>query len=313
MENSRNVSVGDLIYGSDAYYGQVTRIGGSVVEFTTVGLMPEGPQGEQGIQGIQGIQGLQGIQGIPGEVQKKDLPGVNLGGPDLVGKTDLGGGWYRLQSISGLHLDYNINTSNFRMHGLGNGTNRILYGFSSSNTPDITYSYSIYLVERVTQPVNIQFGGVGAQPNERASLGNLDNQSIRNAAGYSSSTALFTSQFNDAMDVTFKIKWEKGSIVTPYTVPGQIPQYASRQQEGWIIPTLVDGWMPHPLFGNVRYYKNGFGEVIIEGCVYNGTTQFAFVLPPGYRPSRGLFFAGVKSNTYNTVQIHQAGEVSFPT
>ena len=47
--------------------------------------------------------------------------------------------------------------------------------------------------------------------------------------------------FNDTTE--FKLQIEKGSQATPYTVPGQIPQYtdmfALKQQEAWITPTLL--------------------------------------------------------------------------
>jgi hypothetical protein len=67
-----------------------------------------------------------------------------------------------------------------------------------------------------------------------------------------------------------------------------IDSKASKVQEAWIEPTLLNGWVN---FGgdtpNIAYFKDEFGFVHIRGSIKSGTTtNFTkiFDLPVGYRP-----------------------------
>lgn len=289
MENSRNVSVGDLIYGSDAYYGQVTRIGGSVVEFTTVGLMPAGPQGVQGIQGPIGLTGAQGIQGIPGEVQIKDMPGYNFQTPDLTSKTDLGDGVYRLHDSNGVTIDYNTLNGEHEINGT---IPSVVIGFRLTN--QLTFEGE-YVVQYVYIDGTTSSSGINyyyQSPTEVQYLFISNNKYLNKRSNsiiingiYDCRIALPPGTYTN---FKFKLQLEKGSQATPYTLPGEIPQYndqfALRQQENWITPTLVNG-----ATGTLQYRKDSLDRVWFKGTVIRTNAgQAVLILPVGYRPGANV-------------------------
>ena len=302
MENSRDVSVGDLIYGSDAYYGQVTRIGGSVVEFTTVGLMPTGPKGDQGDQGPEGPQGPQGPVGPVGEVAIKDLPGVNLAIPDLSTATYLGDGVYRLYNKNGITIDYNVYNGNFVMNGsltittlgdifripmLEDGLTYTISAQEISGTK--TGLFAVY----IRTPLQLLLTMV---PNQNTFVaGNNNNYIIL-------SDFSIGSVFDN---YTFIIQLEKGDTATPYTLPGQIPEYATKEQEAWITPTLING-----ADGTIRYMKDSLGFVHIEGLLNRGTSGPYLRLPVGYRPFETLRIVTYNQNNETDIAtINSGGDI----
>ena len=224
MENSRDISVGDLIYGSDAYYGQVTRVGGSVVEFTTVGLMPTGPKGDQGIQGPKGDTGPQGPQGIPGEVEIKDLPGANLAMPDLSTATDLGNGIYKLTTITGVDIHYNVYNGVFTFNGVS--TRNSFQSFLSFEPLNGIHSLSVYYV---SGEVSKKFRFYFIEPSFGYTTLSMGQDTFDKGLMFSGQTNLiFNPDTNEQIifdNFQFKLQLEKGDTATPYTVPGQIPQY----------------------------------------------------------------------------------------
>ena len=67
---------------------------------------------------------------------------------------------------------------------------------------------------------------------------------------------------------------------------------ANKKQEDWITPTLLNGWTNRSPLTPVRFRKNEFGTVEIEGAIKGGTLgTSAFVLPLGYRV--GLYYPKV--------------------
>ncbi len=278
MENSRDVSVGDLIYGSDAYYGQVTRVGGSVVEFTTVGLMPAGPKGDQGNQGPQGLTGPQGRQGIPGEVQLKDLPSVNLAMPDLSTATDLGGGVYELHNQNGGTLTYNVYNSEFRL--FGNLAAGFLYYFGYQRPLADNAYIQMWKTNQVIWENDGSIIGFGGGQDVQVDINKNKNYDGK-VPLETNDMLISTYNLLGGIDVSFKIQLEKGDTATPYVVPGQIPQYALKQQEAWITPTLLNG-----ATGTLQYMKDTLGFVHLRGyCqAVNFTATPIFSLPVGYKP-----------------------------
>ena len=58
-------------------------------------------------------------------------------------------------------------------------------------------------------------------------------------------------------------------------------------QEGWIAPTLLNGWVNYSgTFNPAGYFKDSMGIVHLRGLVKNGTAGDIFRLPAGYRPPR---------------------------
>jgi len=70
-------------------------------------------------------------------------------------------------------------------------------------------------------------------------------------------------------------------------VNSEIPaNFASKFQEDWIRPTLLNGWSSVGV-RTLRYYKDNFGTVHIAGLIGGGVntpSTLLFTLPEGYRP-----------------------------
>lgn len=71
-------------------------------------------------------------------------------------------------------------------------------------------------------------------------------------------------------------------------VDSQLAQKANKQQENWLAPTLLNGWVN---FGegenNFGVYRDNFGRVYIKGTIKSGAVSVGTViasLPLGYRP-----------------------------
>lgn len=308
VENSRDVSVGDLIYGSDAYYGQVTRVGGSVVEFTTVGLMPAGPKGDQGNIGIQGPPGPQGIQGIPGEVQLIDLPGYkNLAMPDLTNAIDLGNRQYRIYDYNGITVDYGIDSGNFVMNGSSSGPGYVWITLLNKDTYVENISFSTYYESGCADSGKYQWVVEGDNKNFWSYVitftpeNRLWTQEINSNV---QRIGLFFREVEALENYTFKLQVEKGSTITPYTIPGKIPQYATQEQEAWITPTLLNG-----ATGTIKYRKNQWGRVEFKGSLNVTNSEKAqFVLPSGYFPGYNLILLVRNlASQDRTLRINTAG------
>lgn len=94
----------------------------------------------------------------------------------------------------------------------------------------------------------------------------------------------------------------------------QLRAKASKKQEAWITPTLVNGWTHHET-RPVQYRKNEFGVVEIRGSAIGGSSgQVVFSLPSGYRPYDAVYMNSVygTTNTFG-ILINAAGSVVFTT
>ena len=87
---------------------------------------------------------------------------------------------------------------------------------------------------------------------------------------------------------------------------------ADKQQEGWIIPTLLNGWEVQSTGQTPRYYKDEFGIVHMEGCVKSGLDgSNLFVLPTGYKAIVTKRYAASNSDTtVGRVDVLAGGAVS---
>ncbi|MBB5325207.1 hypothetical protein HNQ34_002307 [Anoxybacillus tepidamans] len=90
--------------------------------------------------------------------------------------------------------------------------------------------------------------------------------------------------------------------------------YAKKQQEAWIAPTLLNGWVNFANgYETSGYFKDELGIVHLKGTVKGGTNNIIFYLPIGYRPLARLFFpvrywTGTQENI-GIVQINPDGGV----
>jgi hypothetical protein len=103
---------------------------------------------------------------------------------------------------------------------------------------------------------------------------------------------------------------EVGTIVNST----QLDLKANKEQEAWIAPTLLNGWVN---FGgntqNISYFKDEFGFVHIRGSIKSGTTtNFTkiFDLPVGYRPLKEVAIPiALDGPAYGSVVIDTNGGV----
>jgi len=86
---------------------------------------------------------------------------------------------------------------------------------------------------------------------------------------------------------------------------------ASKVQEAWIAPTLLNGWVNFGApYGDAKYYKDEFGIVHLEGFIKSGTVnQTCFQLPLGYRPEKALLIPCFSNGTIGVIVITVLGEV----
>lgn len=91
---------------------------------------------------------------------------------------------------------------------------------------------------------------------------------------------------------------------------------AEKDIPGWIVPTLLNGWVGvSSSFYSAQYRKDSQNRVEIVGAVMSGTVGYApvFVLPAGYRPGKRLEFPILTYDGTNYVlggvEIKVTGEV----
>lgn len=88
----------------------------------------------------------------------------------------------------------------------------------------------------------------------------------------------------------------------------------SAQNEAWIAPTLLNGWVN---FGS-QYYNAGYrrdvnGMVTLRGLLKSGTSQTLFILPTSYSPQSSLLIATVANGIGTArVKILSDGKVQMP-
>lgn len=94
----------------------------------------------------------------------------------------------------------------------------------------------------------------------------------------------------------------------------EIDTKASKVQEAWITPTLLNGATDYiAAYQSLQYRKNQFGSIEIKGlitAVPNGTT--IIIMPSGYRPTKLTSFVALTSGTSRAVAVeinNSTGEV----
>ena len=88
----------------------------------------------------------------------------------------------------------------------------------------------------------------------------------------------------DRLMVRYPNSWFDGTKPIQ-TIETLYQEKANKVQEAWITPTLSNGWVDYDSTTRIRYRKDGFGRVHLDGIGKNGASgQALFVLPIGYRP-----------------------------
>lgn len=86
---------------------------------------------------------------------------------------------------------------------------------------------------------------------------------------------------------------------------------------GWIVPTLLNGWVNYGLpHGHAEYRRTSDGTVIVKGLVKNGPLfQNIFVFPEGFRPKNYSIFTvytgSSTSNVTGRINIDSSGGISL--
>jgi len=99
------------------------------------------------------------------------------------------------------------------------------------------------------------------------------------------------------------------------TIETLYQEKANKVQEALITPTLVNGWVGHGAYGYLKYMKDEFGFVHIEGYIENGTAEKVFTLPSGYRPVYSLYLPLIGAFTPSTIYkltVSSNGDVLIP-
>lgn len=83
--------------------------------------------------------------------------------------------------------------------------------------------------------------------------------------------------------------------------------------QGWVRPTLVNGWSDFGgSFAPAAYTRDQFGVVRLRGVIAGGTLSSsfpAFTLPEGYRPSKYLHFLSIANDAFAGIRVNAQGEV----
>jgi hypothetical protein len=94
-----------------------------------------------------------------------------------------------------------------------------------------------------------------------------------------------------------------------------IDSKASKVQEAWIEPTLLNGYVNNAGgYANAAYFKDEFGFVHLRGRVKDGTTTngtILFNLPVGYRPLESTMKNIVSNNSHGAAVIRSTGNIEL--
>ncbi len=152
------------------------------------------------------------------EMFKRELRGYNHAMPDLTGKEHLGDGWYELNSKT----KYNALTGYFTINGSGSiprfpfifqelgGIYTISYEYISGDLSGDRIGVRDYGNNEYMLPIYTY--------NHKEKLTNIYSNTGIDIGFFANNGSVYD-------NLTFKLQIEKGSIATPYQVPGQIPQY----------------------------------------------------------------------------------------
>jgi hypothetical protein len=114
-----------------------------------------------------------------------------------------------------------------------------------------------------------------------------------------------------------KLKTQFNDLVDASVVENQIEDltsslddYALKQQEAFISPTLINTWVNAVGEQPVEYMKDNFGFVHVRGVASSGGIPNAiFVLPVGYRPAIAQLFVFLSNGAFSYGYVQTNGDV----
>lgn len=89
--------------------------------------------------------------------------------------------------------------------------------------------------------------------------------------------------------------------------------YAKKQQGQWLTPTLLNGWVNFGGFVPIRYFKDEFDIVHIQGMIKDGSVgggTTIFTLPDGYKIGYQTRFVVDTANSYGLIDVLPNGNVN---
>jgi len=119
----------------------------------------------------------------------------------------------------------------------------------------------------------------------------------------------------DFDEIHFKTKAEQVICSNGKTAEVKLAEKANKYINV-LIPTLLNGWVNlNTGYETMKYFKDDFRVVHIQGLLTMGTGTYMFKLPEGYRPSEEMIFtvASLDVNniwTSSQVSIKNTGEVN---
>lgn len=121
----------------------------------------------------------------------------------------------------------------------------------------------------------------------------------------------------DFDEIHFKTKAAQVFCNDGKTVESQLAEKANKAINV-LTPTLLNGWVNLSGYETMKYWKDDFGVVHIQGLLTLGTGTYMFKLPVGYRPAQEMLFTVTSLNSENKwsssqISINNGGDVNMTT
>lgn len=149
--------------------------------------------------------------------------------------------------------------------------------------------------------------------NSEAAFQHVDTTVTKETLADNDKVALFDSESGKVV-LTEKEKLQTDLTTVSQSITNLQNEKANKTQEGWITPTLLNGWRAHDFVSGILFRKDDFGNVTIRGMVAGGTVTIGtvlFNLPNGYRPPINFFVGIMAADNFAEVRILKNGDVEL--
>ncbi|SHI42156.1 hypothetical protein [Parasporobacterium paucivorans] len=115
----------------------------------------------------------------------------------------------------------------------------------------------------------------------------------------------------DAIMANYPNSWFDGTVNPLLTSRQMYNDKASKVQEAWITPTLLNGWVDvGSADGTFGYRKNSFGELEFKGGITGGAENtIAFNLQANYVPSKNKYSLVVSTLSFGVIYVNSDSSV----